>query len=1043
MPNQAATESSRGLEIDLFCQLSVLPSSNLTKSIGKNESDNRLLACRVFVFNIQWTVVNVIPWPLLASRSFSKMSMNKTLETSCSPDHSAVLQQVDDKNSATRADAERAHEKSPFDELPSLAAYFKDYSTIAKSQKCDSDWLRDRANAILNDQAGNPECLYKFAKRWLSERLMFGPAAKILSLALANYRGENRLFLNLLRQQLAVATYKNEEAPTRKRLEAALAVLENVPSLIGATGMAPDDGLADQAETWALHGAVYRRLADLDGKLRYLYQALDCYRRSNELDSQRDDCHVTGYGALNAAFLLDSLAFHLEFIGDGPILKDGAKKARDESAALRIGIIDRLGKRLAISGHNQEEWLCETIAGAYLALSLARWTAERSAAPPIAGIEPADELLRKARAWAEKAIQQRRADWKLETTHTQWVRVAYLNEPRGAAREVLESYWAAAASVINPFRKRSCGVELSAWEMAGNARRGKVGLALSGGGFRASFYHLGVLARLAEVDALRHIDVLSTVSGGSIVGAHYYLLLRRLLEEKENPTRDEYIDLVERLQQQFCLGVNKNLRMRGLSNPSVTLKLLLKRNYTRSNRMAELYDEQLFAQTDEGGDTRFPLASLRIRPQGESDSFNPRFSNWRRSARVPALLINATCLNTGHSWHFTANWMGEPPELIGSTVDKNERLRRVPYQKAPGYESLSLGFAVAASACVPGIFEPLRLPGLYPGRLVRLVDGGVHDNQGVDALVGQGCDFILCSDGSGQVGDEMRPSNGPVGTPKRSMNILMKRVREAEHADIADRVISGTRRGLLFVHLKSELPVDDINWVRCDDPTQNQAREPLSYGIDHEIQRRLSDIRTDLDSFSEVEAYALMTSGYAMTRAELERLNKELTSRGDTYPWGGFDVTAPTERTRWRFLRLDAKMAVTPDANDIVRKDLGTQLRVGQSLFFKQIKLMPWLFSGLFVGVLVAMGVIVGTLSCHFDGVRGWLVSNGVSPSYGAIIATMVTISLVSAIPPIRIWCIESLFAVFGLLTSNLYFWCGLNKMFLARGRLERLLNLK
>jgi len=49
----------------------------------------------------------------------------------------------------------------------------------------------------------------------------------------------------------------------------------------------------------------------------------------------------------------------------------------------------------------------------------------------------------------------------------------------------------------------------------------KVGLGLSGGGFRASFFHLGVLARLAEVDALRDVQVLSSVSGGSIVGAHF------------------------------------------------------------------------------------------------------------------------------------------------------------------------------------------------------------------------------------------------------------------------------------------------------------------------------------------------------------------------------------------------------------------------------------------------------------------------------------------------------------------------------------------
>ena len=261
--------------------------------------------------------------------------------------------------------------------------------------------------------------------------------------------------------------------------------------------------------------------------------------------------------------------------------------------------------------------------------------------------------------------------------------------------------------------------------MARSARLGKVGLALSGGGFRASFYHIGVLARLAEADLLRQVDVLSTVSGGSIVGAHYYLLLRDLLQSNGKPVRSDYIGLVKKLEKQFSEGVRKNLRMRGLSNPWVTLKLLLRPGYTRSDRMAELYDESFYAphvvspRVVPPEKTPRPMHSLRIKPKDEPDDFNPRFSNWRLSARVPALLINAACLNTGHSGHFTANWMGEPPgTLIGDVVDKNERLRRMSYRDAGPYKSLTLGFAVAASACVPGIFEPIQLRGLYPGRLV-------------------------------------------------------------------------------------------------------------------------------------------------------------------------------------------------------------------------------------------------------------------------------------------------------------------------------------
>jgi hypothetical protein len=46
-----------------------------------------------------------------------------------------------------------------------------------------------------------------------------------------------------------------------------------------------------------------------------------------------------------------------------------------------------------------------------------------------------------------------------------------------------------------------------------------VGLAFSGGGIRSATFNLGVLQRLQELDLLRHVDYLSTVSGGGYIGA--------------------------------------------------------------------------------------------------------------------------------------------------------------------------------------------------------------------------------------------------------------------------------------------------------------------------------------------------------------------------------------------------------------------------------------------------------------------------------------------------------------------------------------------
>ena len=74
-----------------------------------------------------------------------------------------------------------------------------------------------------------------------------------------------------------------------------------------------------------------------------------------------------------------------------------------------------------------------------------------------------------------------------------------------------------------------------------NSHRDKLGLALAGGGFRASLFHIGVLRRMAELDMLRYVEVLSTVSGGSIVGALYILLLKREIDNKSRLDQADYL----------------------------------------------------------------------------------------------------------------------------------------------------------------------------------------------------------------------------------------------------------------------------------------------------------------------------------------------------------------------------------------------------------------------------------------------------------------------------------------------------------------------
>src|ERR1041385_7548720 len=56
-----------------------------------------------------------------------------------------------------------------------------------------------------------------------------------------------------------------------------------------------------------------------------------------------------------------------------------------------------------------------------------------------------------------------------------------------------------------------------------NAPKHKIGLALSGGGCRASLYHLGPIRFLRDADILSKVTHITAVSGGSIIAAHLVL----------------------------------------------------------------------------------------------------------------------------------------------------------------------------------------------------------------------------------------------------------------------------------------------------------------------------------------------------------------------------------------------------------------------------------------------------------------------------------------------------------------------------------------
>ena len=439
----------------------------------------------------------------------------------------------------------------------------------------------------------------------------------------------------------------------------------------------------------------------------------------------------------------------------------------------------------------------------------------------------------------------------------------------------------------------------------------KLGLALSGGGHRAAFFHIGVLARLAELGLLRPIQVISTVSGGSIVGALYYLHVKNLLESKADDeiTDGDYVEVVQAVEREYREAAASNVRGSGWANPLTNFRMAVP-TYTRTDRVGELYEQRFYASAwgdrpRRGG--RIAMRDLLIAPKGSDGAFDPDTENPRRNAPAPILLLEATTLNTGHNWRFEAMYMGEPPrqgtadQSLREDVDKNTILARTKWADLPeACRDFPLGGAVAASACFPGGFPPMQVPGLFEDLVVELVDGGVHDNQGVEGLVDRGCTHWIISDGSGQMPDLARPSTRLPAVLGRVISIYGDAEREQRLLQLLRA--AGT---VAFMHLQTGLPARER--TPGGKVTEQEASlTSTGFGVLKDVQRALAQVRTDLDAFCEVEAWALMADSYQLT-GEIVPKQTRLASLGTPGPdreWPFEVVAEHLAQPNERFLKM-------------------------------------------------------------------------------------------------------------------------------------------
>jgi NTE family protein len=360
-----------------------------------------------------------------------------------------------------------------------------------------------------------------------------------------------------------------------------------------------------------------------------------------------------------------------------------------------------------------------------------------------------------------------------------------------------------------------------------------IGLCLSGGGFRAALFALGVMRYLAEAGQLGNVRAVSAVSGGSVAAA---VTADRWPElQAAGFTADAFEEHVSGPFLDTITG--KNLRNRGAA------RWVLTRVAPKRRRL--------------GSSLGVTMAKHLLRAQ--------------RVADLPdglQVILTSTDLASGRAFRVSQGFIGG---------------WEFGYSATP--PTLSLSLAIAASTAVPFLFPPVhvRTAGLgladAPPEL-SLVDGGVYDNLGLEWFQGwnrgrpdgaRECEFIVAVDASSPLRTSLRRF-GWGRSLFRSQGAQYAQTRASRVRWFVDQLMSGRMEGLLVQINKEPARFEPPPGV---DIMAGAADGALSEGFADALTR----LRTDLDRFLPKEAELLMYHGYWSTHVRLRHLRPDLAVR--------------------------------------------------------------------------------------------------------------------------------------------------------------------
>ncbi len=307
-----------------------------------------------------------------------------------------------------------------------------------------------------------------------------------------------------------------------------------------------------------------------------------------------------------------------------------------------------------------------------------------------------------------------------------------------------------------------------------------IGLALSGGGSRAMAFHLGCLRALNDLRLLSRVGALSTISGGSVIGAYYAYTPQKSFAEFETDIR------------RF---------LRAGFHRKILLELLKPKNLVpglAACLMAHAQDGIKLVSRREPRFSRFRSRTDAFERVLHRELFPSLGMGAARRTNL-AVVIGACELRSGTAFRFGHERSGtwRLGEMEGNPADV----------------SLAVGASAAYPIMLPALDRTFRFKkqGHVQTHRVSLTDGGVYDNLGLQVLEpGRDprvslhtfpCEYIIsCNAGQGQEAGLCVPL-GFVSRVSRAFEVVHRRVQDNAMHHLHGLRESGALRGFAMPYL--------------------------------------------------------------------------------------------------------------------------------------------------------------------------------------------------------------------------------------------------